>query len=229
MESMILTPRLALAAELVPQGARLADIGTDHGKLPIWLLLSGRLHTAVGSDIRPGPLAHAERNAHEHGVTLPLRLAPGLSGIAPDECDTITIAGMGGETIADILSNAPWTQLGTHLLILQPMTMLPVLRQWLAAHGFRTETERLCQEGKKFYLVLSVRGGGPARTLSPLEALAPAGLRSDPLAAAYFHALLQREQAVLRGMYAGANVAPERLSAQEALTAALQIRLEELK
>ena len=78
MESMILTPRLACMAALVPPNTRLADIGTDHGKLPISLLLDGHITSAIGSDIRSGPLAHAERNAKEHNVSLSLRLAPGL-------------------------------------------------------------------------------------------------------------------------------------------------------
>lgn len=229
MESMILTPRLALAASLVPEGARLADIGTDHGKLPVRLLLEGRVRSAIGSDIRPGPLAHAARNAEEHGVTLPLRLAAGLSGIAPGECDTVTIAGMGGETIADILADAPWTRKGEHLLILQPMTMLPVLRTWLAANGCRTETERLCREGEKFYVVIAARGGGTARSLTPLEALAPEVLFADPLAKPYFAALLRRERAALDGMRAGRRVEPERIAAQQALTEALERRLEGLK
>ena len=108
IESMVLTPRLACIAALVPQGARLADVGTDHGKLPVSLLLSGRVASAIGSDIGQGPLAHAARNAAEHGVALSLRLAPGLDAVQPDECDTVSIAGMGGQTIADILADAPW-------------------------------------------------------------------------------------------------------------------------
>ena len=104
---MILTPRLACIAALVPQGAQLADVGTDHGKLPITLLIEGHIAHAIGSDLREGPLDHAARNAEEHGVILPLRLAAGLDGISPEECDTVTIAGMGGQTIAEILQNAP--------------------------------------------------------------------------------------------------------------------------
>lgn len=228
MESMSLTPRLALAAAFVPRGARLADVGTDHGKLPISLLLRGQVRSAIGSDIRPGPLAHAARNAEEHGVPLPLRLAAGLDGIAPEECDTITVAGMGGETIAGILDAAPWTRAGAHLLILQAMTMLPVLRQWLAANGFRTDGERICREGRKFYIVIAARGGGATQALSPLEALAPACLRTDPLAREYFRWLLHREETILHGLRAGTNTDPAQLDAQTALTAALRARLEGL-
>lgn len=228
MESMALTPRLALAAAFVPQGARLADVGTDHGKLPISLLLSGRARSAVGSDIRPGPLSHAARNAEEHGVALPLRLAPGLDGVSPDECDTVAIAGMGGETIVEILRAAPWTRDGSHLLILQAMTMLPLLRVWLAANGYRTEKERVCREDRKYYVVIAARGGGAARELSTLEALAPERLCADPLAAEYFRWLLRREEIILRGLRSGKRTDPERLAAQTALTAALRERLEGL-
>ena len=91
MESMILTPRLACMAALVPQNARLADIGTDHGKLPISLLLDGHIASAIGSDIRSGPLAHAERNAKEHNVSLSLRLAPGLEAVRAEECQPMTM------------------------------------------------------------------------------------------------------------------------------------------
>ncbi len=229
MESMTLTPRLALAASLVPQGARLADIGTDHGKLPIHLLLSGRVSAAIGSDIRPGPLAHAERNAREHGAALSLRLAAGLDGITPEECDAITITGMGGETIAEILAAATWTQSGRHLLVLQAMTMLPVLRRWLAGHGFHTEKECICRENGKHYLVIAARGGGPVHTLCQVDALAPGLLLADPLAGEYLSGVLAQEQAALRGMQSGTGVAPERMAEQAALVAALRIRLEELK
>lgn len=82
---MILTPRLACIASLVPQGARLADIGTDHGKLPLSLLLAGKISSAIGSDIGEGPLAHAARNAQEHGVSLSLRLAAGLDAVQQNE------------------------------------------------------------------------------------------------------------------------------------------------
>ena len=72
----------------------------------------------------------------EHGVSLSLRLAAGLDAVQPEECDTVSIAGMGGQTIADILAAAPWCAQGQHLLLLQPMTMVYELRQWLWAHGY---------------------------------------------------------------------------------------------
>ena len=228
MESMILTPRLACMAALVPQGARLADIGTDHGKLPISLLLNGRITEAIGSDIRSGPLAHAERNTREHNVSLSLRLAPGLEAVQAEECDTVTIAGMGGQTIAEILTAASWTAAGGHLLLLQPMTMIYELRQWLYAHGYTIECETLCREDRRRYVILSVRGGAPKREVPLAEcAVSPALLRAEG-AADYLEQLYRREKKALDGMEQGAS-GNERLAYQRTLVQRIQSAREELK
>ena len=100
-----LQPRLQCIASLVPQGARLADVGTDHGYLPVWLLQHGRIESAIASDINALPLDHARATAREYSVTerMDFRLCPGLAKIKAEECDAIAIAGMGGETILGIL------------------------------------------------------------------------------------------------------------------------------
>ena len=114
MGELELTPRLRQAAQWVPQGVRLADIGTDHGHLPIWLMLQGRIQSAIAADLRPGPLSRARENARRYGVTgIDFRLCDGLSAIRAEECDAVVIAGMGGENIAAILAAAPWTLCGT--------------------------------------------------------------------------------------------------------------------
>ena len=136
MKHLQLQPRLRLLADLVPQGARLADIGTDHGYLPVWLMQQGRIASAIAADIGPEPLAHARRTAEEYGAALDLRLCDGLRGIAPHEADTVVMAGMGGETIRDILRAAPWTADGHHTLLLQPMTKVELLRGWLRENGY---------------------------------------------------------------------------------------------
>ena len=228
MERMILTPRLACIAALIPRGARLADIGTDHGKLPVSLLLSGRVAAAIGSDIRQGPLDHAARNAAEHGVALPLRLAAGLEAVRPEECDTVSIAGMGGQTIADILAAAPWTGDGEHLLLLQPMTMVYELRQWLWAHGYMIECETVCREERRYYVVLSVRGGEPVRVV-PLSscAFSPALLQAAG-ARDYLEKLLQREIRALEGMQSGSAVDRAVLDGQREIVRVIKQAWEEL-
>ena len=229
MESMVLTPRLACLAALVPPGARLADVGTDHGKLPIALLRAGRVASAIGSDIGAGPLEHAARNAAEHGAALSLRLAPGLDAVQPDECDTVSIAGMGGQTIADILRAAPWTADGAHLLLLQPMTMAYELRQWLWANGYAIEREAPCREGRRHYVVIVARGGGQTRQVPLAQcAFSPALLRADG-AADYLRHLLVRERRALAGMERAEQPDPQRLDDQRALVRAINDALEGMK
>lgn len=226
---MVLTPRLACLAALVPQGARLADIGTDHGKLPVSLLLAGRIAAAIGSDIGEGPLAHAARNAQEHGVSLSLRLAAGLDAVQPEECDTVSIAGMGGQTIAEILAAAPWCAHGHHLLLLQPMTMAYELRQWLWANGYEIERETLCREDRRQYVVLSVRGGAEKKQV-PLWrcAFSPALLQADE-AKTYLQALLMRETRALDGMERASAMDAARLDMQRRLVLEIKQALEGLQ
>lgn len=195
---------------------------------PISLLLDGHIASAIGSDIRSGPLAHAERNAKEHNVSLSLRLAPGLEAVRAEECDTVTIAGMGGQTIAEILTAAPWTAQGDHLLLLQPMTMIAELRRWLYAHGYAIERETLCREDRRRYVVLSVRGGAPKREIPLSEcAVSPALLRAEG-AADYLEQLYLREKKALDGMEQGASE-NKRLAYQRALVQCIQSAREELK
>ena len=104
-----LTPRLRQIAAWVRQGAHLADVGTDHAYLPVWLTLQGRVASAIASDLRRGPLDRAQETGRRYGVgdRITFRLGNGLAAVAPEECDTIVIAGMGGENIAQILAGHP--------------------------------------------------------------------------------------------------------------------------
>lgn len=200
----------------------LADIGTDHGKLPVSLLLAGKITSAIGSDIGEGPLAHAARNAKEHGVSLSLRLAAGLDAVQPEECDTVSIAGMGGQTIADILAAAPWCAQGHHLLLLQPMTMVYELRQWLWANGYEIMRETLCREDRRQYVVLSVRGGTEKKELPLWQcAFSPALLKAEG-AKDYLRALLTRENRALDGMEQASTMDPARLEVQHRLVSEIK-------
>lgn len=157
---MELTPRLQAIAEQVPQGARFADIGTDHGHLPVWLLLAGRIDHAIATDLRPGPLERAQDTAKRFAMErkMDFHLCDGLSAIRPGEADTVAIAGMGGETIASILEAAPWTKTNT-LLLLQPMTGSVELRRWLQQNGYEILSEHIACEGKRLYSIWRVTGG----------------------------------------------------------------------
>ena len=166
-----LSARLALAASLVPRGCRFADVGTDHAFLPVWLVSSGRIDSAIATDLRRGPLNRAGETAARFGLTgqIDLRLCDGLEGLSPHEADCIAITGMGGETIRSILSAAPWTREDT-LLLLQPQSNQGELRLWLAREGYRIEREHCLFEDEHWYTFLEVTGGeDPAP--DPAEAL----------------------------------------------------------
>lgn len=161
MRTTELTPRLRSVADLVPQGARLADIGTDHAYLPAWLILHGVIDQAIAADLRKGPLDRARQTAEKYGLgeRMSFRLCNGLAGISARETDVIAIAGMGGETIAEILAAAPWTREGEKLLLLQPMSAQPELRRWLWERGYTIRREVLSKEGDTLYVTFQVCAG----------------------------------------------------------------------
>lgn len=198
-----LSPRLQSVAGLVPPGARFADVGTDHAYLPVWLILNGIIDRAIASDLREGPLERARQTAERYGAAerLSFRLCDGLSGIAPGEADVIAIAGMGGETIAQILAAAPWTAEGARSLLLQPMTAHPELRTWLNGHGFRIVRELLSCEGKTIYSTFLVTPGEDA-PLTPAETWAG---RQEPgmdcsLRDQYLEKLVRRAERAVAGI-----------------------------
>ncbi len=198
---MELAPRLQAIAQQVPQGARLADVGTDHSYLPVWLLMNDRIETAIAADLREGPLNRAKETAKQYGQSekVSFRLCDGLADIAADEVDTVVIAGMGGETIATILEAAPWTR-QNKLLFLQPMTGMPQLRLWLQSHNYTILSEQIVREGKRLYSIWSVRGGWMA-PLSPAELWAGKNSR-DPLRSGYLAMIEEKAAKALRGQLA---------------------------
>lgn len=195
-----LQPRLQLLADLVPQGARVADIGTDHGYLPVWLLQRGRIAAAIAADIGEDPLQHARRTAEEYGVDgINFRLCDGLKGIGSDEVDTVVIAGMGGETIIHILSAAPWTKVtGAVTLLLQPMTKAGELRRWLSDNGYCFTDERLVWDKDFLYPVLVVTGG-VQQPLTRLQEEYGVCLWDDPLCGDYLQLQIRKLERTIEG------------------------------
>ena len=227
MKGPELSPRLWAIADRVPPGAVLADVGTDHAYLPAALLCGGRIRRAVATDVNEGPLARARETARLYGVedTLETRLCDGLAGIQPGGADTVVVAGMGGELIARILAEAPWTRAGT-LLLLQPMTAQPELRKWLQENGYRIRREDLVREGEKLYVILTAEGGA-APPLDPGELWAGRQTRDreQPLRLAYLDDLIRRRRRAAEGMARSAALPPARLAEERALIA----RLEEMR
>ena len=168
--------RLRAAADMVPRGARLADIGSDHAYLPIALCLEEKIDCALASDINDGPVAAARANIKKNnleGKITAIR-ADGLASAREFAPDSITVLGMGGELIVSILSAAEWVRDGNITLILQPMTHPEILARYLADEGFEVTDERMvCDNGRddRIYRIIKARYNGEVRRIDPIDAL----------------------------------------------------------
>lgn len=208
-----ISKRLACCAAQVPEGARVADIGCDHGYLSISLLQSGRAAFVHACDLREKPLQRARENAARFGVRENLRLscADGLRAVAPDEIDTVVCAGMGGDLIVQIIEGAPWLKNAAYTLILQPQSSGQDVRRRLSELGYGIERETLVRDGGFLYYIMTARFGCAAPLTPGQQYCSPALLCSgDPLLPAY----LQRIRRALEQTVEGVRCAndPQRLA-----------------
>ncbi|KMT56996.1 tRNA (adenine(22)-N(1))-methyltransferase [Pseudomonas fildesensis] len=164
MNEHTLSMRLERVAAHVPAGARLADIGSDHGYLPVALMRRGVIAAAVAGEVALTPFHAAERTVHENELDayITVRLADGLAAIEPGDAITaISLCGMGGETIRDILDSGKVHLTGCERLILQPNGGEQPLRQWLMENGYRILVEELLQENRFYYEIIVAERGEP--------------------------------------------------------------------
>ncbi len=154
--------RLMLCADFVRNGAKLADIGTDHAYLPVWLCRIGKCPSAIAADINPEPLKRGQTTIINANMSdkVKTRLSDGLKEIKADEADDIIIAGMGGELIAKILSECAFAKDRSKHFILQPMTKSEYLIKWLCDNGYKIVKQDCCTAAKKCYTVLLVEYTG---------------------------------------------------------------------
>ena len=178
--------RLNTVTSMVPPCYTVADIGTDHGYVPAYLVLSGKCRRAIASDIAEGPCqAAAEtRNRFDLYNEMEVRMAPGLRGLHTGDAETVVIAGMGGTTIMSILEESPEIAASVRTFVLQPMNAANLLRQWLAQHKYAIEEEALCKENNHIYIIIKAVHTEEIRELSPLETeLGPCILKSKSASA----------------------------------------------
>ena len=166
-----LSDRLMACCNFICAGDRVADIGTDHGYLGIWLLQQGRARSVIAADIVPGPLSAAKANAEKYGFSnrMEFCLSDGVQSV-PQDFDVMVCAGMGADTIMSIIHHsAEWLKDSRYRLILQCQSKRPELRQWLYDEGFRINRETLAKDGKFVYSIMEVvydpgHGITPAQT-----------------------------------------------------------------
>ena len=150
---MELSKRLKAVAELVTPGMRLADVGTDHGYIPIYLTEAGVIPSAIAMDINKGPLERAKEHIREHGLEgkIQTRLSDGLKNVQMNEADCMIAAGMGGGLVIRILSEERDTAGSLKELILQPQSEIDSVRKYLTEEGYRIVAEDMVYEDGKYY------------------------------------------------------------------------------
>lgn len=158
---MNLSLRLQKIADFVPEGGVVADVGTDHGHLPIYLVSAHKKERAIAMDVRPGPLSRAEQAVKMCGLQnkITLRLADGLAALKPGEADTVVIAGMGGALIRKILGEGNHMWDSVEHWILSPQSEIGETRHWLEEHGFSIQKEDMVFDADKYYVVMDVVRG----------------------------------------------------------------------
>jgi len=160
MKYIKLTKRLQALADLISDKVSVADIGTDHGHLPVYLAQTGTARRIIASDISAASLAAARRSAADFDVSgaIVFITAPGLEGITSADVDTIVIAGLGGETILSILENAPWTKNHKVTLILQPQSKIDLLCRFLYDNGYKIHQTKSVFDKRKYYSIILATG-----------------------------------------------------------------------
>ena len=150
--------RLQAIAGCIETGAKVADIGTDHGMLPAYLAQNNLASSIIASDKSAESLKSALRTAAKYDVTDMIKFvtADGLAGISETEADAIVTAGVGGETIIKILEDAPWTKKAGIRLILQPQTKIDELRRWLCENGYAiADTVPVSDKGRVYTILIA--------------------------------------------------------------------------
>ncbi|MEY8427677.1 class I SAM-dependent methyltransferase [Lachnospiraceae bacterium 46-15] len=199
---MQLSKRLLEVSGLVSCGSRLADVGTDHGYIPIWLTEQGVIRSAVAMDINRGPLLRAQENIRLHGLEekIETRLSNGVAELRPGEADSVVIAGMGGSLMVKILEEGKEVLGTVKELVLQPQSDVCKVRRFLQGNGYRIDAERMVLEDGKFYpMMYAVHG--KMEPLSDIEAMyGPCLLRGRD---ACLRLCIERERQTLRRVKEG--------------------------
>ncbi len=203
-----LSPRLSMIVSLMEGTARcLGDVGTDHAHLPIACVQQGKCVSAIATDINPGPLARAKKNVQAHGLSdrIELRLCSGLSGYQPEECDWISICGMGGHLICHILEaalGAKGIAIGQHFIV-SPHTNEEQVRRFLYERGFHVLRENACEDGDHIYLGIVCVYDGISREISDVDAVVGC---CGILPACYYENLVRKARKRLSGLTAGGKI-----------------------
>ena len=201
MMKIQLSKRMDRLAGLVTAGNRLADVGTDHGYIPIALVQSGKIPSAIAMDINKGPLERAREHIREQHLDtyITTRLSDGLTMLQENEADTVLIAGMGGALTVHILEGGAHCLTSVRELILQPQSEIWLVREWLCEHGYKiTDEDIVLDEGKYYPMMCVVHGSMELPARGTLEYGDPALQRSPGVWSAYLRAEQGKTDVILK-------------------------------
>lgn len=158
---MQLSKRLLAVSEMVTSNSRLADIGTDHGYIPIYLIENKRVPRAIAMDVNKGPLNRAKENIEHHGLEnyIETRLSDGAAALHSGEVDAVVIAGMGGGLVMKILTEGSGVLKSVKELILQPQSELAFVRRFLQDNNYAVVEENMVLDEGKYYPMMKVVHG----------------------------------------------------------------------
>ena len=208
-----LSMRLERVAAHMPAGARLADIGSDHAYLPVALLRRGAIAAAVAGEVALTPFHAAQRTVRENGLEqhITVRHANGLAAINPqDDITAISICGMGGETIRDILESGKAHLSGRERLVLQPNGGEQPLRQWLMDNHYRILCEELLRENRFYYEIIVAERVGPVTYTAEQLYFGPFQMQArSPLFLGKWQRMLGEKQKILGNLARARQAVPE--------------------
>jgi len=195
-------------ASLVLPGSRVADIGTDHGRLPAMLLAAGRASWCVATELARTAVRRLEQPGAVPALEsrLELREGFGLRVLEPaDRIDVVVLSGLGARTVTRILEDRPPRELGVKRLVIQPQSEPDRLRRWLGRNGYAIVEERMVRERERFYVVIAAepRPGPavpdhPALNRADLEEAGPCLVRSaDPVVREYWSRVAGEQERIL--------------------------------
>lgn len=205
---MQLSKRMKAVADLAGMGECLADVGTDHGYIPIYLLEEGRFQRGIAMDVHEGPLLRARENIQSHGLSdrISCRLGDGLERLGKGEADTVVIAGMGGSLIIRILTEGAEVLKEVSRLVLQPQSEIAKVRDFLQEQGYQIEKEHMVLDEGKYYQAMRI-GHGRMEKLLPEEAKYGSFLlkENDSCLKEYLNREEQKFREILESLQDGGN------------------------
>ena len=194
---MKISKRLKTISNFIDDNSNVIDVGCDHALLDIYLFNNKKNIKLIASDVKEGPLKQAKKNIEKYGCNIKVKLGSGISTIEEDT-DTIVIAGMGGDTIIDILNDDLDKLDNVKSMVISPQSEWKKTRQFISNLGFIIEDEIIIEDSNKYYLIIKFVKGNKKYNNIELE-YGPILLKNKSNEfIKYYNSLLQEKIKILK-------------------------------